>query len=90
MHVSMGNVDELRSFEGKLELPYEGQNTQAFDDAVFSAPLNSVQLVESGWGFHLILVTERGSGERVIVAPETPVRFTPADVELRNDAGKSL
>ena len=29
---SMSAVDELRSFEGKLELPYEGQNTRAFDE----------------------------------------------------------
>lgn len=71
---SMSTVDEMRSFEGVMELPYEGQNTRDFDDAVSSeqTSLNEPFKVRSQWGFHLLLVRERCSGERAVIAPETP------------------
>ena len=80
------------SFEGKLELPYEGQNTRAFDDAVFSAALNEPTKVQSQWGFHLVLVTERGGGERAVIAPDAQETFSAetAQLEPRDDAGRSL
>ena len=87
---SMSAVDELRSFEGKLELPYEGQNTRAFDEAIFAAPIGEPQLVQSSWGFHLILVTERGSGPPAIRSPESAVAFDGSVAEPKDDAGKSL
>ena len=88
---AMANVDEMRSFEGVMELPYEGQNTRGFDDAVFSMPLNQPTKVQSQWGFHLVLVTERGAGERAILAPETPVsNYDPGEQQVKNDAGRSL
>ena len=87
---SMANVDEMRSFDGVMELPYEGQNTRDFDDAVFGAPLNEAICVQSQWGFHLVVVTERGGGERAVIAPETPASFTPDGVRVRDDAGRSL
>ena len=86
----MANVDEMRSFEGVMELPYEGQNTRDFDDAVFSAPLNTPTKVASQWGYHLLLVAERGSGERAVMAPETPLSFSEASVQVKDDAGRSL
>ena len=85
----MRSVDEMRSFEGTLELPYEGQNTRDFDDAIFSAPLNEPQKVQSAWGWHLILVTERGGGERAMIAPDAPVSFT-APKPPKDDAGAAL
>ena len=48
---AMRGVDEMLSFDGIMELPYENQDTRAFDDAVFSAPLNQPTLVQSQWGF---------------------------------------
>jgi len=87
----MANVDELRSFEGRMELPYEGRNTRDFDDAVFAAPLGEPQKVKSQWGYHLILVSERGGGERALVAPDGPVSFDAEALPVvKDDAGKSL
>ena len=86
---AMSKVDEMRSFDGVMELPYEGQNTRDFDDAIFSAPLGEPQKVKSGWGFHLILVTERGGGDRAVIAPETPVNFS-GEVKVQDNRGKSL
>ena len=63
----MSKVDEMRTFEGTLALPYEGLDTNSFDDAVWSAPLGQPQKAESQWGFHLILVKERGAGPRAIM-----------------------
>ena len=63
---AMRGVDEMLSFDGIMELPYENQDTRAFDDAVFSAPLNQPTLVQSQWGFHIFVVTERGGGERAV------------------------
>ena len=80
----------MRSFEGIMELPYEGQNTRDFDDGVFAAPLNEPTKVRSQWGFHLVLVTDRGGGERAVIAPETPASFSPSQVQVRDDAGRSL
>ena len=88
---AMANVDEMRSFDGRMELPYEGQNTRAFDEAVFSVPLNEPQKVESAWGVHLLLVTERGGGTPAITAPDAPVSFVANEAPvLKDDAGKSL
>ena len=86
----MSNVDEMRSFDGVMELPYEGQNTRLFDDAVFSAPLNEPTKVASQWGYHLLLVTERGDGQRAVIAPETPTSSVPTQGAIRDDAGRSL
>lgn len=90
----MRDVDELRSFDGRLALPYEGRNTRAFDDAVFAAPLGEPQLVESAFGFHIVLVTERGAGSRVIIAPEDAVSVADEKQQLsrkpNSDAGRSL
>jgi hypothetical protein len=86
----MATVDEMRSFDGVLELPYEGQNTRAFDDAVFDAPLDEPVLAESQWGYHLLLVTERGDGERAVLAPDAPTSFRADDAKVKNDAGRSL
>ena len=88
---AMAKVDEMRTFEGVMELPYEGQNTRDFDDAIFSVALNEPTKVRSQWGFHLVLVTERGAGERAIIAPETPSSASPApSTQVKNDAGRSL
>jgi len=73
-----------------MELPYEGQNTRAFDEACFAAPLGQPQKVRSAWGVHLILVTERGTGQPAFLAPDTPVEFSPDSMQQRNDAGRSL
>jgi len=89
---SMSSVDEMRSFDGVMELPYEGQNTRDFDDAVFSVPLNQPTKVSSQWGYHLLLVTERGGGERAVIAPDAPASFDAAGVQIKSndDAGRSL
>ena len=87
---SMATVDEMRSFDGVMELPYEGQNTRPFDDAVFSVQLNQPSKVASQWGYHLLLVTERGGGERAVIAPESPARFSAGSLPLNDDAGRSL
>ena len=88
---SMSKVDEMRSFDGMMELPYEGQNTRDFDDAIFSAQLNEPMKVKSQWGYHLVLVTERGGGERAMLAPETRASFDAQGVPVvRDDAGRSL
>ena len=89
----MAAVEELRSFEGVLALPYEGGDTSAFDDAIFSAPLNEPQLVESSWGFHIICVTERGAGPRFAFArKEVPPTLDTrqASVDSGADVGRSL
>lgn len=91
---AMSNVDEMRTFEGRMELPYEGQNTRAFDDAIFAAPIGEVQKVTSFWGVHLILVTERGAGDRAVIAPDKAVSFDAEaaikETAAQSDAGKSL
>lgn len=88
---NMREVDEMRSFEGTMLLPYEGLDTNAFDDAVFAAPLNTPQKVASQWGWHIILVRERGDGPRAMTAPETPpVSLDELKVKPSDDAGKSM
>ena len=87
---AMKNVDEMRSFEGVMELPYEGQNTRSFDDAIFSVPLNEVTKVASQWGYHLVLVSERGGGERAIIAPESPASYNAQGGIVKDNAGRSL
>ena len=88
---AMSKVDEMRSFDGVMELPYEGQNTRVFDDAVFSAPLNEPIKVQTQWGYHLLLVSERGVGERAIIAPDTPATLDSAAApRFKDDAGRSL
>ena len=86
----MASVDEMRSFDGVMELPYEGQDTRAFDDVIFSAPLNQPVKVTSQWGVHIVLVTERGDGERAIIAPDAPSAFCATTAQNKNDAGRSL
>ena len=87
----MSKVDERRTFEGTLALPYEGLDTNSFDDAVWSAPLGQPQKAESQWGFHLILVKERGAGPRAIMAPAAPpVDVSELKVKAPEDAGKSM
>ena len=63
---------------------------RAFDEAIFAAPIGEPQLVQSSWGFHLILVTERGSGPPAITSPESAVAFDGSVAEPKDDAGKSL
>ena len=46
-------------------------------------------LSQSAWGAHLILVTERGGGERAIIAPESPVTVK-AVVKDADNRGMSL
>ena len=50
--------------------------------------------MRSQWGFHLVLVTERGGGERAVIAPETPASFVAEAareaVQMKDDAGRSL
>ena len=87
---SMAKVEEMRSFDGVMALPYEGQDTRAFDDAVFSVPLNEPTKVASQWGYHLVLVTERGGGERAVVAPEAGSGGGGTPPKVRDDAGQSL
>ena len=88
---AMAKVDEMRSFDGVMELPYEGQNTRSFDDAVFSAPLGEPVKVRSQWGYHLVLVSERGGGERAVIAPESPASFDAQGAQVvKDDAGRSL
>ena len=75
--------------------PYENQDTRAFDDAVFSAPLNQPTLVQSQWGFHIFVVTERGGGERAVVAPAAPANafadLPAAEVkQVDTDVGRSM
>ena len=89
---AMSKVDEMRSFDGVMELPYEGQNTRAFDDAVFSAPLGQPTKVATQWGYHVVLVTERGKGERAVIAPDVPTTNAAMGSMSapRDDAGRSL
>ena len=72
----------------------EGLDTTPFDDAVFAAPIGVPQKVESQWGWHLLLVTERGNGPRAINAPSTKVDLGELKVKVKapevEDAGKSL
>jgi len=88
----MSKVDEMRSFDGVMELPYEGQNTREFDDAVFSAPLNEPVKAASQWGYHLLLVTERGGGDRAVIAPEKGATIGEgSNIQApKSDAGRSL
>ena len=67
-------------------------DTNSFDDAVFAAPIGVPQKVESQWGWHLLLVTERGNGPRAINAPSTKVDLGELKVKAPEveDAGKSL
>jgi len=86
----MANIEEMRTFEGIMALPYENQDTRAFDDAVFSVPLNEPQLVESQWGYHLILVTARGGGPRAAWAPAGNVAVNlSADSAPASNAGSA-
>lgn len=92
---AMRGVDEMLSFDGIMELPYENQDTRAFDDAVFSAPLNQPTLIQSQWGFHIFVVTERGGGERAVVAPAAPANafadLPAAEVkQVDTDVGRSM
>ena len=43
-------------------LPYQGKETGDFDAAVFSAPLNEIQTVQTSFGTHLLRVEGRGPG----------------------------
>lgn len=87
----MATVDEMRSFEGRLELPYENQDTTPFDEAVFAAPLLDVQTCRSAWGVHLILVTDRGNGPPAVRAPTGAPPVVLGDLKTRSqDAGKSM
>lgn len=63
---SLGTFTSLsRLGEGTLRgdsTPYDGQDTKAFDDLVFSpmTPLRKVCKVQTQWGTHLVFVEERG------------------------------
>ncbi len=58
-----------------------GQMVEAFDDAAFSLPVNEISSpVESPFGFHIIQVNRRRSGEIQASHILLPVAPTPADI----------
>lgn len=79
---SLGSLGSLGSSLG--ELPYEGQDTSAFDEVVLSpeTPLNTPCKVKSRWGTHIVQVeargppAESGGGGGDDGKPEAP-NFTP-------------
>ena len=74
------------------ELPYEGQDTSAFDDCVFSAetPLNVPTKVNSQWGTHLVLVEARGGGRRSAAEAGGAASASPAATAVEDRRGESL
>ena len=64
---ALGTFQSLsRLCEGTLEgtdsMPYDGKDTSPFDELVFSpeTALNTVHMVNTQWGTHLVMVEERG------------------------------
>ena len=58
-----------RLTEGTLNdesgMPYDGEDTYAFDALLFSADLGVVHQIKTQWGWHLVLISERGQGAPV-------------------------
>ena len=57
---SLGRIGELATLS---KLPYEGSDTNEFDQVVFSpaTPLGTPIKVNSQWGVHLVLIEARGA-----------------------------
>ena len=62
-------------------------------NAVFTAALGKASICESQFGWHILLVSERGDGPRAIIAPDRKVGMKELEIKApaeSDDAGRSL